>query len=172
MNLKDYIAEVKDFPIAGVSFKDVTPLLGNGEAFHQAIQDLSALVAKIKPDVIVSPEARGFIFGAGVASTLKIPFVLVRKAGKLPRKALEEKAVLEYGITSLFMHEDAIKPGQRVLILDDVLATGGTSLSIAKLVERLQGKVVSFTYLINLSYLPGYQRIVDAKYPVNFVVKF
>ena len=89
MNLKDYIAEVKDFPIAGVSFKDVTPLLGNGEAFHQAIQDLSALVAKIKPDVIVSPEARGFIFGAGVASTLKIPFVLVRKAGKLPRKALE-----------------------------------------------------------------------------------
>jgi adenine phosphoribosyltransferase len=85
---------------------------------------------------------------------------------------VEEKAVLEYGVTSLFIHEDAIKPGQRVLILDDVLATGGTSLSIAKLVERLQGKVVSFTYLINLSYLPGYQRIIDANYPVNFVVKF
>jgi adenine phosphoribosyltransferase len=172
MNLKDFVAEVKDFPIAGVSFKDITPLIGNGEAFHQAIQDLATLVKTMKPDVIVSPEARGFIFGASVASTLKIPFVLVRKAGKLPRKAIEEKAELEYGTTSLFMHADAIKPNQRVLILDDVLATGGTSLSIANLVERLGGKVISFTYLINLSYLPGYQRIIDAKYPVNFVIKF
>lgn len=172
MDIKSYIAEVKDWPIPGVSFKDVTPLLGNGEAFSEAIQALAAKVALLKPDVIVSPEARGFIFGGAVAALLKIPFVLVRKAGKLPRPAIQEDVVLEYGKTQLFMHEDAIEKGQKVVILDDVLATGGTSLSIAKMVERLQGTVSSFVFLINLSYLPGYQRLLDASYAVECVLTY
>jgi adenine phosphoribosyltransferase len=172
IDLKSYIAQVNNWPIKDVSFKDVTPLLGNGEAFSESIHALARVVAKLQPDVIVSPEARGFIFGGAVAAQLKIPFVLVRKAGKLPRPAIQEDVVLEYGTTQLFMHEDAIKKGQRVVILDDVLATGGTSLSIAKLVERLGGRVLAFTFLINLSYLPGYQRLIDSKYNVDCVLTY
>jgi adenine phosphoribosyltransferase len=172
MDLKKYIAVVQDWPIKGVSFKDVTPLLNHGEAFHQSIQDLAKLVNKHKPDVIVSPEARGFIFGGAVASQLKIPFVLVRKPGKLPRKAIEEKFALEYGQTSLFMHEDSIKKGQKVLVLDDVLATGGTSIAIAKLIERLGGKVIQFTFLMNLTYLPGEQKLKDHRYSVDYVLSY
>ena len=172
MDLKAYIASVPDWPIKGVSFKDITPLLKNGEAFHEAIAQLAKLVTKHKPDVIVSPEARGFIFGAAVASQLKIPFVLVRKAGKLPRKAIEEKFTLEYGQTSLFMHEDAIEKGQRVLILDDVLATGGTSLAIANLIRRLGGNVINFTFLINLGFLPGLEKLNANGFAVDFVLKY
>ena len=172
MDLKAYIASVPDWPIKGVSFKDITPLLKNGEAFHEAIAQLAKLVTKHKPDVIVSPEARGFIFGAAVASQLKIPFVLVRKAGKLPRKAIEEKFTLEYGQTSLFMHEDAIEKGQRVLILDDVLATGGTSLAIANLIRRLGGTVINFTFLINLSFLPGLEKLNANGFAVDFVLTY
>lgn len=172
MDLKQYITSVQDWPIKGVSFKDVTTLLNNGDAFHQSIQDLANLVNKHKPDVIVSPEARGFIFGGAVASQLKIPFVLVRKPGKLPRKALEEKFTLEYGQTSLFMHEDAIKKGQKVLVLDDVLATGGTSIAIAKLIERLGGQVIQFTFLMNLTYLPGEQKLKDHRYAVDYVLSY
>jgi adenine phosphoribosyltransferase len=172
MDLKPYIAAVQDWPIKGVSFKDVTPLLKNGPAFHDAIQSLAKIVTRYKPDVIVSPEARGFIFGGAVASQLKIPFVLVRKAGKLPRKAIEEKFTLEYGQTSLFMHEDAIQKGQRVLILDDVLATGGTSVAIANLVKRLGGNVISFTFLINLTYLPGEAKLKQNGFPVDFVLSY
>jgi adenine phosphoribosyltransferase len=172
MDLKPFITSVSDWPIKGVSFKDVTPLLNDGEAFHYAIQSLVKLVKKHQPDVIVSPEARGFIFGGAVASQLKIPFVLVRKVGKLPRKAIEESFTLEYGQTSLFIHEDAIKKGQKVLILDDVLATGGTSVAIAKLIEKLGGKVIYFTFLINLSYLPGEQKLISHQYPVDYVLTY
>lgn len=172
MDLKSYIAAVQDWPIPGVSFKDVTPLLNNGEAFHHAIQTLATLVNKHRPDVIVSPEARGFIFGGAVASQLKIPFVLVRKVGKLPRKAIEESFTLEYGNTSLFMHEDAIKKGQKVLVLDDVLATGGTSIAIARLIERLGGIVLNFSFLINLTYLPGEKKLQEHGYPVDFVLSY
>jgi adenine phosphoribosyltransferase len=172
MDLKSLITSVQDWPIKGVSFKDVTPLLKHGDGFHQAIEDLATLVEPLNPDVIVSPEARGFIFGGAVASRLKIPFVLVRKAGKLPRKAIEESFTLEYGKTSLFMHEDAIQRGQRVLILDDVLATGGTSIAIAKLIERLGGQVINFTYLINLTYLPGENVLKKHGYAVNYVLSY
>ena len=172
MDLKPYIAAVQDWPIKGVSFKDVTPLLKHGPAFHDAVQSLAKIVTRYKPDVIVSPEARGFIFGGAVASQLKMPFVLVRKAGKLPRKAIEEKFTLEYGQTSLFMHEDAIQKGQRVLILDDVLATGGTSIAIANLVKRLGGNVISFTFLINLTYLPGEAKLKQHGFPVDFVLSY
>jgi len=171
-DLKQFIKEVKDFPINGVSFKDVTSLLANGEAFHQAIVALSSLVKQYHPDVIVSPEARGFVFGGAVASSLKIPLVIVRKAGKLPRPAIEEKVVLEYGETSLFMHKDAIRPGQKVLILDDVLATGGTAHAMAKLAERLGGVVVGFTFLMNLSYLPGLDYLKHHHYNVNYVLNY
>jgi adenine phosphoribosyltransferase len=172
MDLKKYISEVQDFPIPGVSFKDVTPLLNDGEAFSYAIQELVKIIQQLKPDVIISPEARGFIFGAAVAAQTKIPFVPVRKEGKLPRKAISVPVILEYGQTNLFMHEDAIRVNQRVVIIDDVLATGGTSLAIAQLVEKLQGKVISFTFLINLTYLPGAKRISDAQYPLHFVINY
>jgi adenine phosphoribosyltransferase len=172
MDLKQYITSVQDFPIKGVSFKDVTTLLNHGEAFHESIQQLANLVKKHNPDVIVSPEARGFIFGGAVASQLKIPFVLVRKPGKLPRKAIEEKFTLEYGQTSLFIHEDAIQKGQKVLVLDDVLATGGTSVGIARLIERLGGQVIQFTFLMNLTYLPGEQKLKDHQYNVDYVIAY
>jgi adenine phosphoribosyltransferase len=172
MNLKSYITTVENWPIQGVSFKDVTSLLNHGEAFHAAIESLAILVKKHQPDVIVSPEARGFIFGGAIANLLKLPLVLVRKVGKLPRQTIEENVVLEYGQTKLYMHEDAIKPGQRVLILDDVLATGGTSIAMANLVKRLGGIVVNFTFLIYLSYLSGKQTLHNQSYPFDYVIEY
>jgi adenine phosphoribosyltransferase len=172
MNLKNHITTVENFPIKGVSFKDVTSLLNDGKAFRAAVDALSVLVSKHQPDVIVAPEARGFIFGGAVASQLQLPLVLVRKAGKLPRPTIEENVILEYGQTKLYMHADAIKPGQRVLILDDVLATGGTSIAMANLVKRLGGSIINFTFLVYLSYLPGKNTLHEQGYPFDFVIEY
>ena len=161
MNLKDYVAAIKDFPVEGILFRDITPLMQDGDAFHEACSQLIEYAKKIGAEVIVGPESRGFIFGCPVAYELNIGFVPVRKPNKLPRKTVSVKYDLEYGSNELHMHEDSIKPGQKVLIIDDLLATGGTVEATIKLVEQLGGEVAGCAFLIELEDLKGRERLKD-----------
>ena len=155
MNLKNYIAEVADFPQTGILFRDITPLLQNGEAYQYAIDKIAEFAKSKGATVVVGPESRGFIFGCPVAVELGIGFVPIRKPNKLPREVVTEKYTLEYGTNALSMHADAIKPGDKVVIVDDLLATGGTLQAACKLVERLGGEVVGISCLIELEALEG-----------------
>ncbi|KMM37550.1 adenine phosphoribosyltransferase [Guptibacillus hwajinpoensis] len=155
MNYKDYIAVVEDYPKEGIRFKDITPLMQNGEAYSAVVNDIADFAKDKDIDVIVGPEARGFIVGCPVAYILGIGFVPVRKEGKLPREVAKVDYGLEYGKDVLTIHKDAIKPGQRVLITDDLLATGGTINATIELVEQLGGVVVGLAFMIELSYLEG-----------------
>ncbi|WP_270179412.1 adenine phosphoribosyltransferase [Alkalihalobacillus sp. CinArs1] len=155
MNYKDYIAVVEDYPKEGIRFKDITPLMQNGEAYRGVVNDIADFAKDKNVDVIVGPEARGFIVGCPVAYILGIGFVPVRKEGKLPREVVKVDYGLEYGKDVLTIHKDAIKPGQRVLITDDLLATGGTINATIELVEKLGGVVVGLAFMIELSYLEG-----------------
>ncbi|MCL1990653.1 MAG: adenine phosphoribosyltransferase [Defluviitaleaceae bacterium] len=155
MRLKDYIAEVMDFPKKGIAFKDITPVLQDPEAFQYAVSQITAYAKTLGVDMVASPEARGFLFGVPVALDLGAGFVPVRKPGKLPRPVETAYYELEYGTDSLCMHADGIKPGQKVLIVDDLLATGGTIAATIALVERLGGEVVGCAFLIELLGLPG-----------------
>lgn len=155
MNYKDYIRVIPDFPIAGISFKDITTLLQDGEAYRNAINDLKALVAALQIDVIAGPEARGFVVGAPLAYALGVGFAPIRKSGKLPYETIEVGYDLEYGKDSLAMHTDAIKKGQNVLIADDLLATGGTISTSVSLINQLGGNVVGAAFLIELTALKG-----------------
>jgi len=153
VDLKDHIRDVLDFPQKGVIFRDITPLVKNPEAFKFAIDVMAEELKKFDFDVIVCPEARGFILGAPLAYNLNKGFVPVRKPGKLPYKTVSDYYELEYGRAELHIHEDAIEPGEKVVIVDDVLATGGTALAINKLVEKVGGIVVASAFLIELTYL-------------------
>ncbi|SJZ84988.1 adenine phosphoribosyltransferase [Anaerorhabdus furcosa] len=155
MNLKNYIAEIQDFPIEGVLFRDITPLMNDGEAFFEATRRIQEFAETCGAEIIVGPESRGFIFGCPVAVNMKIGFVPVRKPGKLPRKTISYKYDLEYGSNELHMHADSIKKGQKVLIVDDLLATGGTVEATIKLVEEMGGEVVGCAFLIELLGLEG-----------------
>lgn len=155
VNFKDYIRVIEDFPTPGISFKDITTLLKDGEAYKAAIQALKKQVEHYNIDVIAGPEARGFVIGAPLALELGVGFVPVRKSGKLPSKTISASYSLEYGTDQLAMHEDAIKPGQRVLIADDLLATGGTIATVVDLVKQLGGEVVGAAFLIELEELQG-----------------
>ena len=155
MNLKNHIAEIMDFPKPGISFKDITPVLQNPEAFKYAINEFTTYAKDLAVDVVVGPEARGFLFGVPTALDLGVGFVPVRKPGKLPRAVESATYDLEYGTDTLCMHADAIKPGQKVLIVDDLLATGGTIKATIELIERLGGIVVGCAFLIELVGLPG-----------------
>jgi len=155
MDLKKHIAEVMDFPKEGISFKDITPALQNPEVFKYVVKAISDYAKEKGVDAVVAPEARGFLFGVPVALDLGAGFVPVRKPGKLPRQVEVADYELEYGTDSLCMHHDAIKPGQKVLIVDDLLATGGTLKATIELVERLGGEVVGCAFLIELLDLPG-----------------
>lgn len=161
MNLKDYIADIENFPIEGILFRDITPLMADGEAFKEVTDQMIAFANEVQADVVVGPESRGFIFGCPVAYAKKIGFVPVRKPGKLPRETASFKYDLEYGQNELHIHKDAIKPGQRVLIVDDLLATGGTIEATINLVKQLGGEVVGCTFLIELSDLHGRDKIKD-----------
>lgn len=159
MELNKYIATIEGFPKEGISFKDITPLLQDGDAFNYTINKLIEFAKKLGADVIVGPESRGFIFGTPVAFGLNIGFVPIRKPGKLPRKTIEYNYDLEYGSNTLCMHLDAIKPGQKVVIIDDLLATGGTVEAAIKLIEKLGGEVVGLAFLIELDELKGREKL-------------
>lgn len=159
MDYKEYIKIVKDWPKEGVEFKDITPLMDNGKAFKSAVDEIVEFARQKEIDIIVGPEARGFIIGCPVAYALETGFVPVRKEGKLPREVIKVEYGLEYGKNVLTIHKDAVKPGQRVLITDDLLATGGTIEATIKLVEKLGGKVVGCAFLIELSYLNGLEKL-------------
>lgn len=155
MNLKKYIADVPDFPVEGILFRDITPLLADGEAFKEAINKLSDFAKSVNADVICGPESRGFIFGCPVAADMNIGFIPIRKPNKLPREQVTASYDLEYGSNVLCMHKDAIKPGQRVVIVDDLLATGGTMKAAIQLIESLGGIVAGVAFVIELEDLQG-----------------
>lgn len=159
MDLKEYITIVPDWPQKGIKFKDITTLMDNGEAFQYATNQIVTYAQSREVDIIVGPEARGFIIGCPVAYSLGVGFAPVRKEGKLPRETIKAEYGKEYGKDALTIHKDAIKPGQRVLITDDLLATGGTILATIELVEKLGGIVVGIAFLIELSYLNGREKL-------------
>jgi len=166
MNLKEYIASVPNYPKEGIIFRDISPLMANGKAYQYATQQIVDYARKIGADMIVGPEARGFIVGCPVAFELGIGFAPVRKPGKLPREVISADYEKEYGIDTLTMHADAIKPGQRVLIVDDLLATGGTVKATIEMIERLGGVVAGCAFLIELDELKGREKIGDYDYKV------
>lgn len=159
MDLKQYIASIPDFPKKGIIFRDITPLVQNGEAFREAVDRLSAYAEKTGAEVIAAPESRGFIFGCPMAYKLGIGFAPVRKPGKLPRKTISCSYDLEYGSNELNMHADSIAPGQKVLVMDDLLATGGTAKATINMVERMGGRVVGVAFLIELVDLKGREEL-------------
>jgi adenine phosphoribosyltransferase len=169
--LAKLIRDVPDFPKKGIVFKDITPLLGDGAAFQATLDHLTERAAARRPDVIVAIESRGFIFGAGVAAGLGVGFVPVRKPGKLPWRARRIEYALEYGTDALEMHEDAVAPGARVLVVDDVLATGGTASATARLAAAGGADVVGCLFVIELGFLGGRGKLaplaVDALIPIG-----
>lgn len=171
MKIEDYIRDIKDFPKKGIIFKDITPLLGNKEAFAKAEDTLYHLIPTTNIDVVVGIEARGFFFGPLLAKRLNAGFVPVRKPNKLPGKIISQEYALEYGTDIIEIHADAIKPGDKVLLHDDVLATGGTAEAVIKLVEKLGGEVVQCNFLIELSFLNGSDKLkgLDVKAAVAYL---
>lgn len=159
MDLKDYIASIPDYPSKGIVFRDISPLMADGEAYRYATQQIVDYAKEKNIDMVAGPEARGFIVGCPVAYQSGVGFAPVRKKGKLPRETIEVTYDLEYGQDTLCMHKDAIKPGQRVLICDDLLATGGTIKATTQLVEELGGIVVGCAFLIELVDLKGRDKI-------------
>ena len=164
------IRDIPDFPKPGIMFKDITPVLSSHEALAQVIDRFTDLAQSIKPDVVVGIESRGFLFGVPVALNLGVGFVPVRKLGKLPYKTETEEYALEYGVNTVEIHSDAIHPGQRVLIIDDLLATGGTAAAAARLVEKIGGEVVGFQFLVELAFLAG--RVPLANYEVEALIRY
>jgi len=157
--MSDLIRAIADYPTPGVTFRDITPLLGDGKAFGQAVTDISDRFRESGIDRVVGVEARGFILGAPVALELGAGFVPVRKAGKLPWAVVREEYELEYGTDKLEIHRDAIHPDERILVVDDVLATGGTAAATCRLVSALGGNVVALAVLIELSFLNGRDKL-------------
>ena len=160
VDLHSLVVDVPDFPQPGVTFKDVTPLLASAEGLAAAVEGLVAS-APAAVDVVVGLEARGFLFGPPVALALGVGFVPIRKPGKLPRKAISVSYALEYGEETLTLHADALAPGTRVLVVDDVLATGGTAVAAAELVRRLGAEVVGVSVLLELTFLSGRSRLAE-----------
>lgn len=159
MDLTAYIRDVPDFPKKGIVFKDITPLLRNVEAFHTAVDELAFRFEEADVDCVASVESRGFIFGAAIALLLETGFIPMRKPGKLPYKTVNETYDLEYGKDTLHVHEDACGKGDRVLIIDDLLATGGTAAAARKLLQRLGAEVVGAGFIVELDFLKGRERL-------------
>ena len=168
--LEDYVVSIPDFPQEGIIFRDVTSVLENADGLHLAIDGLEEKIGDREFDVIVGPESRGFIFGVPIAYAMGKPFVPVRKAGKLPCETVSKSYDLEYGQATIEIHKDAILPGQKVVLVDDLIATGGTMEAAAELVEELGGEVVKMLFLIELSGLKGREKL--AKYDVESVVAY
>ncbi len=168
--LRAKIRDIKDFPTEGILFRDITTLLKDGPAWASVIDHLAGRYRNANVDLVVGVESRGFIFGGALAHQLQVGFVPVRKRGKLPSRTIEEEYELEYGRDVLAIHEDAIRPGQRVLAVDDLLATGGTMAATLRLIERLGGKVVGAAFLIELAFLPGRSRLQG--HPIEALITY
>lgn len=170
MDLSTKIRAIYDYPIPGIIFRDITTLLKDKEAYHEAIDQLVGLVKGEEIDLVVGVEARGFIVGAPVAYNLGCGFIPVRKPGKLPHEKISASYELEYGTDNVEMHKDAIKKGQKVLIVDDLLATGGTAKAVTELIEELGGEVVGLSFLIELTDIKGREKLEG--YNVKSIVKY
>lgn len=164
------IRDVPDFPKPGILFKDITPVLEDPAAFQEVIDLMTAKALESGADVIVGIESRGFVFGTPIALQAKLPFAMVRKLGKLPYERITEEYALEYGTNTVEMHTDAIQPGQKAYIIDDLLATGGTAAAAQRLVERLGGEVAGFGFMIDLTFLDG-RNALGGK-PVHALLEF
>lgn len=170
MNFKKYIADVPNFPKEGILFRDITPLMQDGEAFKAATSEIIAFAKSLDVNVVVGPESRGFIFGCPVAYEMGIGFIPVRKPNKLPRETASIKYDLEYGSNELHMHKDSIKPGDKVIVVDDLLATGGTVQATIQLIEQMGGIVAGCAFLIELEDLNGREALKN--YPIFTLMKY
>ncbi|MCL2702601.1 MAG: adenine phosphoribosyltransferase [Defluviitaleaceae bacterium] len=170
MDLKDRIRDIPDFPQQGILFRDITPLLYDPAYFRQAVNMMKDQLQGLDFDIIAGPESRGFVFGTPLAYLMEKPFIPVRKAGKLPYKTRRAEYELEYGTAVVEMHEDTVKPGDRVVIVDDLLATGGTARAICNLVEELGGEVAAMIFLIELEALGG--RSVLGGYELKTLINY
>jgi len=159
MNLRALVRDVPDFPKPGIGFRDITPVMASPEGFREAVRGLVELARPLRPDHVIAAEARGFLLGPAIAAELGAGFVLARKPGKLPRETVSVEYELEYGTDRLEVHTDAIGPGSRVLVHDDLLATGGTARALCELVEKAGGEVVGCGFLIELAFLNGRDRL-------------
>ncbi len=168
--LEDYVRSIPDFPEPGIIFRDVTSVLQEADGLQLSIDGIMDKLKGVDFDVVVGPESRGFIFGVPVAYNMKKGFVPVRKKGKLPCETVSMEYDLEYGSAVIEMHKDSIKPGQKVVIIDDLIATGGTIEAITKLVEQLGGEVVKIVFLMELAGLDGRRKL--AKYDVDSVIRY
>ena len=170
MDLRDKIRNIQDFPQEGVLFRDITTLLKDAEGMKEAIDQMTAKLEGIDFDLVLGPESRGFIFGMPVAYNMGKGFVPVRKAGKLPAEVVSKEYALEYGTATIEMHKDAIQPGQKVVIVDDLMATGGTAKAIVEMVEEMGGEVAAMLFLIELDFLEG--RKVLPGYKIESVIHY
>jgi len=168
--LKKYIRSIKDFPKDGIMFRDITTLLMEPEAFNKALNELILFTKKVKIDKVVGIESRGFIFGSLLAQKLDVGFILARKPGKLPAETVSATYQLEYGEDRIEMHKDAINPGDKVLLHDDLLATGGTAEAVTNLIEKLGGEVVQISFLVELSFLNGKDKL--AGYDIKSLIVY
>ena len=171
MNLERYIRDVPDFPKKGIIFKDITPLLGDIAALREAARQLAGPYDSAGVETVTGVESRGFIFGAMVADLLGAGFVPIRKPGKLPAETVSESYELEYGSDSIEIHADAVKPGQKVLMVDDLLATGGTMAAACRLVKKLGGDIVGVAFVIELCFLSGRQELEPLDVAVHSLIK-
>jgi adenine phosphoribosyltransferase len=169
IDLKTKICDVPDFPKPGIIFKDLTPLIQDGPAYNQAIEDIAAWAKARRPEIIAGIESRGFLFAAGVARELRLGLSIIRKKGKLPRKSVCVVAPNEYAVEQFEMHTDAVGEGQRVLIVDDLVATGSSSISAIDLVGKIGGRVVGFASVVELSFLKGEANIRKAHPEVDLL---
>ena len=169
-SIEEYVRSIPDFPEPGIIFRDVTSVLQDAEGLHLAIDLMQEKLEGIDFDVVVGPESRGFIFGVPIAYNLRKPFIPIRKKGKLPCETVSVEYALEYGTAELEIHKDAIKEGQRVVIIDDLMATGGTNEAIIKLIEGLRGKVVKTVFLMELAGLEGRKKLEG--YDVDSVIVY
>ncbi len=168
--LEDYVRTIPDFPEPGIMFRDITTILSDADGLKLAIDEMQRTLDGVDFDVVAGAESRGFIFGAAIAYNMHKPFILIRKKGKLPCETVEQSYDLEYGQATIEIHKDAVEPGQKVVIIDDLIATGGTVEAAAKLIEKLGGEVVKMVFLMELKGLNGREKL--ANYDVASVISY
>ena len=172
MNLKDYIRSIPDYPKKGILFRDITTLIKNEHAFEETINQIIKILKNYKFDKIAAIESRGFVFASAVSYLLKKPFILLRKKNKLPAERFSVDFELEYGTATIEMHKDSVSPGEKIVIIDDLIATGGTAEAGAKIIEMAEGSVILFIFVINLFDLGGCDKLKKNGYKVENLIEF